>query len=74
MGANQSLPNEKQKLVIERLQAMQIEESDCRDDSDYLLVDEKDGDKTPFRAPWKSLSVPEMGKWEHELLADPKNR
>ena len=74
MGANQSkspLPNE--KLVIERLRALEIKD---QSDSDYVQVDEKAfaGDTTHFKAPWTSLSASELKGWEHELLQDPKNR
>jgi hypothetical protein len=27
-----------------------------------------------LKAPWLSLSVSDVGKWEHELLQDSKNR
>lgn len=74
MGANQSktpLPNE--KLVIERLRAMEIKDQS----DDYVQVDEKalaGSSKTKFRAPWTAVSVSEVEHWEHELLQDPKNR
>lgn len=74
MGANQStpaLPNE--KLVIERLRALEIKEQS----DDYIQVDEKalaGSSKTKFRAPWTAVSVSEVEQWEHELLQDAKNR
>ncbi|KAI6710958.1 hypothetical protein JHW43_006524 [Diplocarpon mali] len=73
MGVNQSkspLPNE--KLVVERLRAMEIKDSE-----DYVQVDEKalsGSSKTKFRAPWTALSVSEVEHWEQQLLQDPKNR
>lgn len=72
MGANQSLPTPKEKLVIERLHALEIKDQH----EDYVHVDEKavGGSKTKFRAPWTAVSVSEVENWEHELLQDPKNR
>ena len=56
MGANQSktpLPNE--KLLIERLQALQT------DDYVHVQVNEKDAASTKsFKAPWTDLSVSEI--------------
>ncbi len=71
MGVNQSkspLPNE--KLVIERLRALEVK------DDEYVQVDEKAlvGASTGFKAPWTSLSTSELENWEHKLLQDPKNR
>lgn len=75
MGANQSsaaLPVSKEKLLLERLRALELKASD----NEYVHVSsEKDPVKhTQFKAPWLSLSVSEVGRWEHELLQDPKNR
>jgi bleomycin hydrolase len=73
MGANQSktpLPNE--KLVIERLQAMELNDQD----NEYIQVDEKaiaEANKS-FKAPWTALSASDVAEWEHQLLQDPKNR
>jgi bleomycin hydrolase len=72
MGANQSrgpLPNE--KLVIERLIALETKDAD-----EYVHVDEKSIVRSSkhFRAPWTAVSVSEVEHWEHELLQDPKNR
>jgi bleomycin hydrolase len=72
MGANQSkTPLLNEKLVIERLRALELNGTD----NDWETVDEKDisSNKT-FRAPWTNLSVSEIEHWEHELLQDPKNR
>ena len=74
MGANQSkTPIANEKLIIERLRALEIKD---QSDNDYVQIDEKavKGSKTHFRAPWSALSVPDVGQWEHELLQDPKNR
>lgn len=71
MGANQSktpLPNE--KLIIERLRALEI------NNDDYVEVDEKAlaGSRKAFKAPWTALLASDVEQWEHELLQDPKNR
>ena len=76
MGANQSstpLPVSKEKLLLERLRAMEIKTSS---DNEYVHVSsEKDPvPNTPLKAPWLSLSVSDVGEWEQELLQDPKNR
>jgi bleomycin hydrolase len=71
MGANQSkTPLVNEKLVIERLRALEIE---GEGDSEYVHVSEK-SDSYKYRAPWTSLSVSEVGHWERQLLQDPKNR
>lgn len=66
MGVNQSkapLPNE--KLVIERLRALEVE-----DQSDYVQVDEKalSASNKSFKAPWTALSTSEVEHWEKTLL------
>jgi hypothetical protein len=76
MGANQSkTPLSNEKLVIERLRALEIKD---QADNDYVHVDEKDVSKPiksiRYKAPWTTLSVDEVEHWEHELLQDPKNR
>lgn len=76
MGANQSstpLPVSKEKLLLERLRALEIKTSA---DSEYVHVSsEKEPVSTsPLKAPWLSLSVSDVGRWERELLQDPKNR
>jgi bleomycin hydrolase len=75
MGANQSkYPTVNEKLVIERLRALEMKD---QTDSDYVHIDEKDvvrGTKKQFRAPWTNVSISEIEHWEHELLQDPKNR
>ncbi len=74
MGANQSkTPLQNEKLVIERLRAMEIKDQS----DDYVQVDEKalsGSSKSRSRAPWTAVSVSEVENWEHELLQDPKNR
>lgn len=77
MGANQSstpFPASKEKLLIERLRALELKDST---DNDYVHVSTSEKAPTrdtPFKAPWISVSVSDVGKWEHELLQDPKNR
>jgi bleomycin hydrolase len=76
MGANQStaaLSVSKEKLLLDRLRALELKGSA---DNEYVHVS---SEKEPvrnskFEAPWVSLSVPDLGKWEYELLQDPKNR
>lgn len=74
MGANQSkAPVINEKLVIERLRALELSGAD--NDYDFVEVDEKDSSSTKkYRAPWTNLSISEIEHWEHELLQDPKNR
>jgi len=75
MGGNQSkTPIVNEKLVIDRLRALEIKD---QADSDYVHVGEKDvarPAKKSFKAPWTNLSVSDVEHWEHELLQDPKNR
>jgi hypothetical protein len=72
MGSNQSAPISNEKLVIERLQALELKD---QADNDYVHVDEKVVSKPiRYKAPWTTLSVDEVEHWEHELLQDPKNR
>jgi len=73
MGANQSKqPLSNEKLVIERLRALEIKD---QADNDYVHVNEKEISKgLQYKAPWTSLSTHEVKHWEHELLQDPKNR
>jgi bleomycin hydrolase len=78
MGANQSKASLlNQKLVVERLRALKLEEG-AKNDSDYIYVDEKHIPSChsfkKHRDPWKNLSISEVEHWEHELLQDPKNR
>jgi len=74
MGANQSTPPRpvaQEKLLIERLKALDVKD----DASTSTSISEKEALKnTNFRAPWTSLSVPDVGNWERQLLQDPKNR
>ena len=76
MGANQSstpLPVSKEKLLLERLRALEIKTAS---DSEYVHVssEKEPVPSAPLKAPWLSLSVSDVGKWERELLQDPKNR
>ncbi|KAH8660877.1 putative cysteine proteinase 1, mitochondrial [Tricladium varicosporioides] len=76
MGANQSKsPITNEKLVIERLRALELKD---QSDNEYVHIDEKElprtAKQTRFKAPWTGLSISEVKHWEHELLADPKNR
>lgn len=83
MGAYQSKlssePTAYEKLVIDRLRALQLEE---QNDGDYICVSRPDtnpvSEKTivninESRRP-EALSVPLVGKWQETLLSDPKNR
>ncbi len=71
MGSTQSTSFASEKLSIERLRAL-----DVKDDNEYVHVDEKAviDTKKEFKAPWAAVSVNDIGKWEHELFEDPKNR
>jgi bleomycin hydrolase len=71
MGGTQSTPIASEKLLIERLRALEV-----KDDNEYVHIDEKTvvGTKKEFKAPWTAVSVSDIGKWEHELFEDPKNR
>lgn len=73
MGANQSkTPLANEKLLIERLRALEIKD---QADTDYVHIHEKDiPSKRPFKSPWTNLSISDVAHWEHELLQDPKNR
>lgn len=70
------MPIANEKLIVERLRAMQLQDKDNAD-SEYVHVDEKamgKGQASRTRAPWTTLSIEEVGDWEHELLQDPKNK
>ncbi|KAF4633908.1 hypothetical protein G7Y89_g4198 [Cudoniella acicularis] len=76
MGANQSkasIANE--RLVIERLRALELKDEP---DNGYVHIGEKElvypEKRVKSTAPWATLSIEEVGNWEHELLQDPKNR
>lgn len=76
MGANQSstpLPVSKEKLLLERLRALELRGTV---DNEYVHIssEKEPVTKAQLKAPWISLSVSDVGKWEHELLQDPKNR
>jgi bleomycin hydrolase len=75
MGGNQSkMPIEHEKLVIERLRAFQLEDTE-QVESDYVHIDEKAiGGTTLRRSQSTTLSISEVEHWEHELLQDPKNK
>lgn len=77
MGANQSstpLPVSKEKLLLERLRAMELRGSAVDNEYVHVSSEKETATTTHFKAPWISLSVSDVGKWEHELLQDPKNR
>ena len=76
MGGNQSKqPISNEKLVIERLRALELKD---QADNEYVQVGEKDvarpAQNSHFRAPWTSLSISDVEEWETELMQDPKNR
>jgi bleomycin hydrolase len=76
MGGQQSkfppsqLANE--KLIIERLQALQMREH-VSEDGEYICVDGNEKQRQ-YVSKSPSLSVSTVKRWEHELLQDPKNR
>jgi hypothetical protein len=64
--------NEKLRL-IERLRALELR--DGGDDYEHVSDDEELGRKRLMRRDeQKALEVPELKRWEHELLKDGKNR
>jgi bleomycin hydrolase len=74
MGAAQSQisgrPQANVQDIIEKAKAMELAD-------DYVHVDEKDAvhdGSNRSRASWTPVSASRVEKWEHELLADPKNR
>jgi bleomycin hydrolase len=74
MGAAQSQisarPQANVQDIIEKAKAMELAD-------EYVHVDEKDTVHDEFnrsRASWTPVSASRVEKWEHELLADPKNR
>lgn len=76
MGANQSRTQEpalnNEKLVIERLRALQIKDH-LSEDLEYVHIDnEKRPRKLSSQSP--ELSVSAVEQWEKTLLQDPKNR
>lgn len=73
MGAQQSKPAaalNNEKLVMERLRSFQLQEAGGDDDS-YVHISSSEKAR-PSTSP--KLAVSTVGKWEHELLQDPKNR
>lgn len=76
MGGQQSRPSQSQlaneKLIIERLQALQAKDR-TPDDGEYVCVggDEK---PRPYVSRSAGLSISALKQWEYELLQDPKNR
>jgi bleomycin hydrolase len=76
MGGNQSKISQSQlaneKIIIERLQALQTKESYFVD-SDYVCIG-SNGKQRRYAATATGLSITTIKHWEHELLEDPKNR
>jgi bleomycin hydrolase len=76
MGGNQSKVSQSQlaseKIIIERLQALQIKESSSAD-SEYVCIDSNKKQRRHSSSS-AGLSVSIIKHWEHELLQDPKNR
>lgn len=76
MGAYQSKVSVQEKVVIDRLRALQVEGGG---DEDYVCVSKEAAppvsEKTVVgsRQP-EALSVPLVEKWQDTLLSDPKNR
>ncbi|RFU29599.1 hypothetical protein B7463_g6738, partial [Scytalidium lignicola] len=77
MGANQSkAPIINEKLVIERLRALEVK-GEVASDEEYVHVEKGAHSSKSFdpslRSP-SSLSATRLEKWEHQLFQDPKNR
>jgi len=79
MGAYQSKVSVQDKIVIDRLRALQME-GEAGGEEDYVCVS-KEAAAAPVseksvvasRTP-EALSVPVVEKWQDALLSDPKNR
>ena len=76
MGSQQSKtsqsPLANEKLIIERLQALQMREH-VSEDGEYIRIDGNEKQRQHVsKSP--SLLVSHVKRWEHELLQDPKNR
>lgn len=79
MGAYQSKPTVHEKLVIDRLRALQLEERNeegyvCVSRTDTSPVSEKGAVNISESRRPEALSVPLVEKWQDTLLSDPKNR
>ena len=74
MGAYQSKVSVQEKIVIDRLRALQVE-GEGGGDEDYVCVSPPVSEKSVVgsRTP-EALSVPVVEKWQDALLSDPKNR
>lgn len=77
MGASYSKvhspPLVNEKLVVERLRAMQVKDAE-EVDSFVHVEKEKSGAEQAWRHQETTLSTSDVGAWEAKLLADPKNR
>lgn len=80
MGSQQSKTASSQmaaeKLIVERLQALQVKQVAAEADDDYVRVeaDEKGAKRSKYVSKTPSLSISAVEEWQHELLQDPKNR
>lgn len=79
MGAQQSKTVSSQmaaeKLIVERLKALQVKQQLSEADDDYVCVDSNEKQtKTAKYVPKSPLSISAVEHWQHELLQDPKNR
>lgn len=76
MGGNQSKVSQGQlageKIIIERLQALQTKENSSAD-NEYVCINSNEK-KRQHASGSAGLSVSAIKHWEHELLQDPKNR
>jgi bleomycin hydrolase len=60
-----------EKLIIERLRALQTKESSSADSEYVCIGNEK---QRQYASSSAGLSISAIKHWEHELLQDPKNR
>jgi bleomycin hydrolase len=76
MGGSQSKVSQSQlaneKIIIERLQALQVKESSSAD-REYVCIGDNEKQRQ-YASSSSGLSVSTIKHWEHELLQDPKNR
>jgi hypothetical protein len=76
MGGQQSRSSQgelaNEKLIIERLQALQTKDR-ASDDGEYVCIDGREKPRQ-YVSSSAGLSISAVKEWEHELLQDPKNR
>jgi bleomycin hydrolase len=79
MGAEQSKPTPetliREKLIVERVQALSVQDRITQHvDDEYVRVDTDEKKVTKHVSLNPTLSASAVGKWQYELLQDPKNR